>query len=103
MKNIGTIEAYGKPLRLQLDKYRGGATAIRIVGDDEEFGGEEPWGVLTVNIPGTPLAQDEILVKTWSENEPFRAPALATGLFEDTGRRIPSGFVLAEVWKLCIH
>jgi hypothetical protein len=31
-----------------------------------------------------------------------REPALATGLFEDTGERVPAGpnsFVQAEVWR----
>ncbi len=99
MKTIGTIKAYGENLRLVLDSYKGGARAIRVVHDDEELG-EEPYGVLTVNLPGTALGEDEILVKTWSENEPFRAPALASGLFEDTGRRVPTGFVAAEIWRL---
>ena len=58
-----------------------------------------PWGMLTVNFPDVPLAHDEILVKTWSENSFIRGPALDMGLFEDTGRRLPAGFVEAEVWR----
>ena len=59
----------------------------------------DPWGTLTVNLPDVPLAQNEILVKTWSENKFLRSPALRCGLFEDTGRRVPNGFVEAEVWR----
>jgi ABC-type lipoprotein release transport system permease subunit len=59
----------------------------------------EPLMRLTVCIEGSNLQPGEILVKTWSENEPFIAPILALGLFEDTGRRVPSGFVEAQVWR----
>lgn len=56
--------------------------------------------VLSVNVPGTQLAHDEVLIKTWAENKDVAAAVLATGLFADTGRRIPSGFAEAQVWKL---
>ncbi len=46
------------------------------------------------------MEKDGILVKTWSENEAFAKAALATGLFEDTGKRFPTGFVEAQIWKL---
>lgn len=95
---IGTIKAYGEELRLILERYRNGRSAIRM-----ESGIGEPYGVLTVNIPEAVLATEEILVKTWAENEPFRAPALASGLFKDTGRRIRIEFVDAEVWKFVTH
>lgn len=91
---IGTIEAYGEKLRLLAGKYRNGRVAIRM-----ESGQGEPYGVLTVNLPEVPLGDHEILVKTYAENEPFRAPALACGLFKDTGRRVGTGFVEAEVWQ----
>lgn len=60
----------------------------------------EVWATLTVCIPGTQLEPGEYLVKTWAENEPMRKPILDAGLFEDTGRRVPSGdYVEAEVWR----
>ena len=46
------------------------------------------------------VAEDEFCVKTWSENEVLVAPMLATGLFEDAGRRVPSGHVVAPVWRI---
>jgi hypothetical protein len=101
MKTIGTIQAYGQTLELKQGTYRGrnGAIAISLTGTDED-GFPAPYGALTVSIPGVQLAKDEILVKTWGENEEFRTPALTSGLFQDTGRRVPTGFVAAEVWKL---
>lgn len=60
----------------------------------------EPYGVLTVNIPYEQLGDKEIFVKTWSENSIFAESALKTGLFTDTGKRVQTGHVEAEVWKL---
>ena len=94
MKTIGTIHAFGQELRLIQTADENNAVAFFV----ESLDGE-PWATLTVNIPGTVLAEDEVLVKTWSENEELRQPALNTGLFIDTGRRVKSGFVEAEVWR----
>lgn len=63
------------------------------------FSARDPFGVLTVNIPGVTLDEGEYLIKTWSENEHIAAAALASGLFEDTGRRVVCGETEAEVWR----
>lgn len=62
----------------------------------------EPWLDLTTNVRGasTMLEEGECLVKTWTENEPYIQPLLDSGLFEDTGRRVPTGFVEAHIWKM---
>ena len=73
---------------------KGNRLALTLVSEDGS-----PWGNLTVNLPDAPLADDEILVKTWSENAFYREPALNSGLFVDTGRRVPTGMALAEVWR----
>lgn len=66
--------------------------------------GLEPWIDLTTNIDGASLllGEDEILVKTWSDNEPMLKPLLGCGLFEDTGRRVPCGFSQAHIWKMLV-
>jgi hypothetical protein len=61
--------------------------------------GSQCW-VLTVYIEGTKLEKGEILVKTWSENDRMTSALKRTDLFVDTGKRVPNGFVQAEVWKL---
>jgi hypothetical protein len=61
----------------------------------------EPFGTLTCCLPGqVKLADDEILVKTWSENEPLAEAAIHSGFFADTAKRISTGFVQAEIWKV---
>ena len=59
-----------------------------------------PAFTLTVNIPEVKIKAGEIIVKTWSENERIAKDLLQSGLFEDTGRRIPTVFVKAQVWKV---
>ena len=77
----------------------GGAIAIQLV-DDESL--SKPLATFTTNIVPyvAAVAEDEFCVKTWNENEVFVAPMLDTGLFEDTGRRVPSGYVVAPVWRI---
>lgn len=73
--------------------YADGTPALRVMDPNGEL-----WGTLTVCIPGTPLEEGEYLVKTWSENENMAAAVLASGEFTDTGKRVPSGYVQAQVW-----
>lgn len=53
----------------------------------------------TVNLPDEHLEPGEFFVKTWSENEPLIPSIRNSGIFIDTGKRVPTGFVMAEVWK----
>lgn len=48
----------------------------------------------------THLEKGEIMVKTWSENEPYIKPLLESGYFEDTKRRVSLGRVEAQIWKI---
>jgi hypothetical protein len=92
---VAEINMRGRPLLVLADRGHGGRFWIRLV---EETG--EPAGVATAAVPGAVLRPDEITVRTWNENAPLRAPLLATGLFIDTGRREPTGYVQAKVWRL---
>lgn len=76
----------------------GGAIAVQLVG--VETG--EPLGVFSTNLvpQGAKVGDTEFCAKVWSENEPLVEPMRACGLFEDTGRVEPSGYVLAPVWRI---
>lgn len=76
----------------------GGAIAVQLVG----VGTGEPLGVFSTNLVpyGARVADTEFCAKVWSENEPLVKPLLTCGLFEDTGRVEPSGYVLAPVWRI---
>jgi hypothetical protein len=95
MSKIGNIEADGNNLSVHVEQYAANQPKVVQIYDDEG-----PYCTLSVNIPGTQLAEDEFLIKTWSENESLRGPVLASGLFLDTGRRVQAGFAQAEVWML---
>ncbi|HUT79506.1 MAG TPA: hypothetical protein VM285_17550 [Polyangia bacterium] len=75
-------------------EYGNGRLALQLLGPNGRA-----IAVLTVNLPEEELAEGEFFVKTWRENEGIAAAALASGLFVDTGRRVPTGFVEAQVWR----
>ena len=99
-QSIGRIDTpYGSAAILVGRYPAGGAIAIQLVGDDEPM---EPMTTFSTNLVpcGAQLSCDEFCVKTWSENELFVSPMLSTGLFEDTGKRVPSGYVVSPVWRI---
>jgi hypothetical protein len=82
--------------------YVGAPLAIRALVKSER-GAVEPFADLTSNIPRNTLVRvgnDEVIVRTHSENEVLRQPMLDSGYFADTGKRIASAFVQLEVWRL---
>ena len=76
----------------------GGAIAVQLVGADTG----EPLAVFSTNLApyGARIGNSEFCAKVWSENEGLVQPMLASGLFEDTGRVEPTGYVLAPVWRI---
>lgn len=88
-----TFKLLGHDVRLQLGNYANGRTAVELIS------GGLPFGILSVNLPDDPLEDGEIFVKTWSENAAMREPILSLGIFEDTGKRMPTGFTESEVWR----
>jgi len=58
------------------------------------------FATLTTNLPDVPLEEDQVIIKTWSENEEIAKAALASGLFRDTGMRVSTGFVQAQIWEV---
>lgn len=94
MKKIGTIVVDGEEISIMQGQYRDGGIALQLMDE------EGPYATFSYCIPGTPLADNEFLAKTGSENESLRQPMMDTGLFVDTGRRVESGFIEIEVWKM---
>ena len=89
-----TISVRGELCYVHYAYYADGNIAIQYTVNDGE-----PFGTLTVNLPDTEISEGEFAVKTWSENEQLAKAALASGIFEDMGKRIPTGFVEAHIWK----
>ena len=84
--------------KLVFGEYPNGRTAIAL--KDAKTG--EPFGKFTVNVPEVYLEDDEILVKTWSENEEWYEQVLEknSDIFEDAGRTVPAGYAEASVWRI---
>ncbi len=82
------------PCRLVQGAYANGRVALQLFSDKQG-----PIATITVNLPEEPLEDGEFFVKGWSENERIIPDVLASGLFEDTGKRVPTGFVEAPVWR----
>lgn len=61
---------------------------------------ECPFAVLTINLPHTELQDDEFIVKTWAENEDIVDCIRKLDIFEETSKRVKTGFCVAEIWKL---
>lgn len=60
----------------------------------------EPVAVATVNIPEYTLERGHVLIKNWSENEGILEALVSSGLLEDTGALVPTGFCNANLCKL---
>lgn len=54
----------------------------------------------TVNVPNVELADNEIIIKDYNENEGVYDSLLQAKLVTDTGRRLQLGFVQAPVARL---
>lgn len=103
LQRIGTIkslEAFGEvfhnmPVRI-VGKYQHDGTPVIKVFTDEG----SPWCHLTMCSPSAELGPNEVLVKTWSENEPIAEALRNSDMFEDTGRRVRTGYCVAEIWRI---
>jgi len=90
------LTPYGEG-RVVLGFYANGALAVQLIADDGEVITK-----LSVNLvdEAHTLGEKEFFAKVWSDNERIAPAALASGLFEDTGRRVKTGFVEAQVWSV---
>lgn len=89
------VSMFGNETELELLRavYENGRLALMLTEEGL------PFATLTVNLPEQPLNDGEFFVKTWSENTDVVKEIMKSGLFVDTGKVAPTGFVTAEVWK----
>jgi hypothetical protein len=101
MKTI--IHPLGISCYLQIDHYvTGKRLALRLVTsqDGEDSYAGEPFSTVTANLPAVSLADDEVIVKNYSENEGLDTLLMHLGIAHYTGRTISSGFVAMPIMKL---
>jgi hypothetical protein len=84
-------------LSIQVLKYGNGRIAIQAI----DLIDNSPFGMITINIPEIELEQDEIIVKTYSENTHW-VPQVLENLkqhFEDTGKTVSGGRDTMPIYK----
>jgi len=79
------------------DKYKTADRNAMILKDQEDG---SMVAVASVNVSGTDLADDEILIKDYSENEGMLDALVGAGYVMDTGKKVRSGFVEIPICKL---
>jgi len=89
------LEYRGENLYFQLRRYAGKRMRIDLVTSDNV-----PYATLTTNIPEQELEDREVIIKSWAENDDICQVVKRTGLFKDTGKRVPGSFVQAEIWAI---
>ena len=88
--NLGTWDVY-----VDTGYYGNGRLAVTLLEVDTH----EPIMVATVNLPDADLAEDEVAIKNWSENEGVLRFLIANDLVHPPHRKISTGFVQAEICK----
>ena len=78
---------------IEVGKYSNGNMALQLMTL------AEPYAKLSTNVEGVVLEKGEFLAKNFSENTGLLEQFLEMGLFEDTGRKVSSGFVTIPVYK----
>jgi len=78
-------------------RYSNSDLAVQLIAIDGQA-----LGMLSVNLSecADRLGDGEFYANTYSENEALARAALASGLFEDTGRTVRSGDLTFPVWRL---
>ena len=97
MINNHTVTFLSTQCHLQFGRYRNGRLAIQLYD-----GNGEPFATATVNVPAMPLAQNQVLIKDYDENEGLLAALEGAGIVRTTGVRCRLGFVQADVCQLLI-
>lgn len=81
---------------IETGKYSNGRTAIKLI--DVEDG--SPVLTATVNVPDAQLADDEVVLKTYSENAGIERFFIDNNLASFTGRFVMTGYMTCPVMKL---
>lgn len=81
---------------VQRVRHENGRPALRLV--DAEDG--SPVATATVNVPNATLARNQVLIKSYAENEGLLEALVAAGVVKPTGETVRSGFVDMPVCEL---
>ncbi len=97
MMTDNTVTFLNTRCRLQFSRYANGRLAIQLHDDRGE-----PFATATINVPTMPLAEDQVLIKDYGENEGLLMALEEAGVVRTTGVRCRLGYVQADVCHLLI-
>lgn len=83
-----------------IQKYSNGRIAIEYIDPDDEMG--ECQCIATVNMPDIELKEDEVCIKTYSENEGLYECMVQAGHIAQSDMWIENGYVEIPICKLLL-
>lgn len=90
-----------RDLRMEFGIYPNDRVAITLIDtSDPEF--EERWCTATTNIPEIELADNEVVIKNYSENTGMLEALVAAGIVRDTGKRARGGHLVLPICELTV-
>ena len=90
-----TVRFRGEDCKVRLTNYaKSKRTAIQLVCEDGS-----PMATASVNVP---LADDEVIIKDWFENNGVLQAMIDAGIVEDTERVVLCGYELGNVCRLLV-
>jgi hypothetical protein len=89
-----TVRFLDTDCTVQKRQYANGRVDLLLVDE------EGPVATATLNLPDVPLGKNQVLIKTWSENEGILDALVSAGVVKATGQTVRSGFVEVPVCEL---
>ena len=93
-----TVTFLNTRCQLRFARYQNGRLAIQLFDVEDGY----PVAIATVNVPGIPLADDQVLIKDYAENQGILAALEAAEIVRATNLRCRVGHEQAEVCHLLI-
>lgn len=95
-----TVWVYWGEYNGMLMKGRYGNGRIALFVAEPGYPDSEMIGVATVNLPDIELADDEVAIKTYSENEGVEKALEPTGILKEKVREVQTGYVTVPIYKI---
>lgn len=80
-------------------QYGNGRTAIRLTDAETK----QPIATASVNLPDEEMADDEVAIKNWSENEGMLEVLMGAGIVSGPVRFTYSGYVTVPICQLLVE
>ncbi len=92
------MKHYETELKLGFAKYPNNRLAMQLFEKETD----DLYAMATINLPNEELADDEVIIKNYSENKGILPMLEKAGIVKRTERTVYSGFISAHVCKLLI-